>query len=412
MHVLIYLIFAIISLFLIYTHWHRFKVFNFEQGRDKIVIYLSKKRYNQLTPLKSRAISNQRLRLAFGIDNAFTSHEEIRVNEFVAQAKGLINLTPIAWNRLSGIAHRAVRISIENETANGHGEIKIRVMDLIQALTLRIVLHVLFSMEEETLNDLPDSRLIRLATEINTTWIASKTETTITPFENNTRLQKALLDIFTSSHDLSPQNNPQNLILPGFETMWRIVLCMFIETRYKTGLQHPEWRSQIAAFACTPSKVVFTEKVGIDNVSVEHLVNEALRLYPPTKRIYRAFQCDGSIVSKGEATDIEGSHTSPLIWGSEALSFDPRRWDRLTRTQRHAFMPFGIKPFVCPAQSVFGPRIIGLVVGALFGELGEGWTLRSFGSDGNELCSEVTLSNGRDSFDSLYLIYGGGSPAL
>ncbi|CAI7566872.1 unnamed protein product [Penicillium glandicola] len=275
-------------------------------------------------------------------------------------------------------------------------------MDLVQALTLRVVLQVLFSMEDEALN-LPNSCLIELANAINITWMNSKIKATLTPFENNSHLQGAILGIFPAIQDLNPLNNPLNMILPGFETMWRIAICMFIETGYTTGFQHPEWRTQLAAFARTPSKAVFVQKVGIDNVSVEQLVNEALRLYPPTKRCY------GSSVSEVEAADIEGSHTAAHTWGPGAMSFDPRRWDALTIKQRDAFIPFGNKPFVCPAQSVFGPRVIGLIVGVLFVELGEDWTLKCIGSDGKDLRPETKLSNERNSYDCLYLTHGGNS---
>jgi dihydroceramidase len=407
MHIFIYVIVAVIGLCLSFVHCYRLNAFNFSRcwriiGRKPPL----KKRDNRLTPLQSRAIPNQRLRVAFGIDNAFTSHEEFRVKQFIVQAKSLISLGPTAWNLLSDIAHRAVRRNIKDAMANGHGEIKVRVKDLVQALTLRIVLQVLFSMEDEALN-LPDSCLIELANAINSTWIDSKNETTLTPFENNSRLQEAILAIFPATQDLNPQNNPLNMILPGFETMWRIAICMFIETGYTTGVQHPEWRTQLAAFARTPSKAVFGQKVGIDNVSVEQLVNEALRLYPPTKRVYRAFQYYGSSVSEVEAADIEGSHKAAQIWGSKAMFFDPSRWDALTNTQKHAFRPFGNKPFVCPAHSVFGPRIIGLIVGVLFVELGEDWTLKFIGSDGKDLSAETKLSNERNSYDCLYLSHGG-----
>ncbi|KAJ5812912.1 Cytochrome P450 [Penicillium robsamsonii] len=404
MHIFIYVIVAITGLSLSFAH-SRFYAFNFSRcwriiGRKPPF----KKPYNRLTLLQSRAIPNQRLRVAFGIDNAFTSHDEPRVKQFIVQAKSLINLSPTAWSLLSDIAQRAVRRNIKDATANGHGEIKIRVMDLVQALTLRMVLQVLFSMEDEALS-LPDSCLIELSNAINITWINSKSKTTLTPFENNSHLQKAILGVFPATQDLNPQNNPLNMILPGFETMWRITICMLIETGYMTGFQHPEWRTQLAAFARTPSKAVFVQKVGIDNVSVEQLVNEALRLYPPTKRVYRASQCYGSSAPEVEAEDIEWSHTAAHTWGPGAMFFDPRRWDALTNTQKHAFTPFGNKPFVCPAQSVFGPRVIGLIVGVLLMELGEDWTLKFIGSDGKDLHPETRLSKERNSYDCLYLTH-------
>ncbi|KAJ5993383.1 Cytochrome P450 [Penicillium sp. IBT 35674x] len=286
--------------------------------------------------------------------------------------------------------------------ADCNGETRIQVVDLVHVLTLRMVLHVLFSMEEEAFN-LPDECLVELASAINSTWITSKSRKTPLRFENNSRLQNAILAIFPPTQDLSPQNNPLNMILPGFDTMWRIVLRMFIEIGFVTGFPHSEWRTQLAAFARTPSKAAFMQRPGLDAVSVEHLVNEALRLYPPTKRLYRAFQCYGSSIIEVKATDIEKFHTAEHIWGPSAMSFDPRRWHTLTDTQKQAFSPFGKKPFVCPAQSAFGPMVIGLIVGVLFMELGDDWKLGSTEDGYGDLHPGIKLSNERDSYQCLYL---------
>lgn len=63
--------------------------------------------------------------------------------------------------------------------------------------------------------------------------------------------------------------------------------------------------------------------------------------------------------------DIESLHIDEGIWGVNALKFVPERWNEISDLQEKAFMPFGNKPFVCPAKPVFGPRVIALVVGAL-----------------------------------------------
>ncbi|KAJ5553760.1 Cytochrome P450 [Penicillium frequentans] len=364
--------------------------------------HLRKDNLNRLNPLQSRALSNQRLRIAFGIDNAFTSHEVNRVKTFTAQAKSLINLSPSAWSLLSDTTHRNMRRSIIDRTGDCNGETRIQVVDLVHTLTLRMVLHVLFSMEEEAFN-LPDRCFIELASAINSTWIMSKTERTPPRFENNSRLQNAILAIFPPTQDLSPQNNPLNMILPGFDTMWRIVLRMFIEIGFSTGVPHSEWRTQLAAFARTPSKAAFVQRPGLDAVSVEHLVNEALRLYPPTKRLYRAFQYYESSAVEVKATDIEEAHTAEHIWGPSVMSFDPRRWHTLENTQKQSFSPFGKKPVVCPAQSAFGPMVIGLIVGVLFMELGDDWILGSTEDRHGNLHPGIKLSNERDSYQYLYL---------
>jgi cytochrome P450 len=110
-----------------------------------------------------------------------------------------------------------------------------------------------------------------------------------------------------------------------------------------------------------------------DIPSTKHVVFESLRLYPPTRRIHRAYQWSDSAADDNQepkayddmAADIEACHLRSDIWGPYALVFNPERWKQPTSRQQEAFMPFGHKPFQCPAQSVFGPRMIGILVGAL-----------------------------------------------
>lgn len=55
---------------------------------------------------------------------------------------------------------------------------------------------------------------------------------------DNEALRNALRDILPLSKVSDPRENPLNLILPGFETMWRVVLRDFVELAYKTGKEH------------------------------------------------------------------------------------------------------------------------------------------------------------------------------
>jgi hypothetical protein len=143
--------------------------------------------------------------------------------------------------------------------------------------------------------------------------------------------------------------------------MWRIVSRVFIQVRFKTGRHHPEWRELLVAFSNDPIKNKLKAMNG--GVSVECLINEALRLYPPTKRIYRAWQWESSTRCKVITADIE--KCSPNVWGSSSKDFDPVRWKRLTEEQKNGFLPFESPPFMCPAKAIFGSTMIALLVGAL-----------------------------------------------
>jgi cytochrome P450 len=96
---------------------------------------------------------------------------------------------------------------------------------------------------------------------------------------------------------------------------------------------------------------------------------EALRLYPPTKRIYRAVPGEDCPA----AADIEGLHHDYRIWGPDVMEFCPGRFlslRNLTTEQKNAYMPFGSAPHMCPAGHGFGERIVASMVTVLLRSLG------------------------------------------
>lgn len=66
-------------------------------------------------------------------------------------------------------------------------------------------------------------------------------------------------------------------------------------------------------------------------------------------------------------------------------------------------MPFGSTPFVCPAKPTFGPRIIGLLVGALLRELRGSGEWRVEGGVDVVGCGG-RLRNERGVYDDMYLV--------
>lgn len=107
--------------------------------------------------------------------------------------------------------------------------------------------------------------------------------------------------------------------------------------------------------------------------------------------------------------DIEACHSEAAIWGLDAKEFKLERWEGVTKEQKKAFLPFGAKPFICPAKPVFGPWLIHLLVGSLLHELQEDWGLdcedeevmEQFKS-GRRL-SGRRLSAERDAYGEVYL---------
>jgi cytochrome P450 len=152
------------------------------------------------------------------------------------------------------------------------------------------------------------------------------------------------------------RENPLNIILPAYETLWRVVLRCFLEFRFRRG-PDDDFTSQsiFMNFMSKPCKATF-EAASEHQFPVKAIVLESLRLYPPTRRVYRSE--DSGLV----AVDIEFIHRDPATWGLDALRFDPRR---IKNMKKQAFMPFGKGNFACPAKDIFAPMMIGILVGSL-----------------------------------------------
>jgi cytochrome P450 len=113
-------------------------------------------------------------------------------------------------------------------------------------------------------------------------------------------------------------------------------------------------------------------------LSILDIVNETLRLHPPTKRIYRWEQQENQHGTLNEypelyAADIEAVHRENKIWGHDALQFDPGRWSRYSADERKRmldnFLLFGYGSLSCPAKKEFAPKLISLMVVVLVREL-------------------------------------------
>lgn len=145
-------------------------------------------------------------------------------------------------------------------------------------------------------------------------------------------------------------------------------------------------------------------------VSVEFLVKEALRLYPPTKRIYRHFEMqspEGIETVETVAADIEACQRLPEIWGAESNKYRPARWITADRGMLDAYMPFGGNPFPCPAGGSFGPRMIGVLVAVIARYVSASeWQLELVGkaSDSRGVLDDDTELNSKRSGSEKWLL--------
>lgn len=352
---------------------------------------------NVLTLLESRAGPNHRLVRAFGIDNAFTTTQKRYYRSFMREARLLVTKDEAIWQVMGDLIQEHVRFECESSTIND----TFALVPLVQAVVLKTTMYTLFDLPIEKLEA---TRIRPIAELINRLWIESKSTKISRRFREDQReLERILGTIFPLAGEYTPGKNPLNLILPAYETLWRVVLRGFLEVMFRSAEAGVEWRQLLVTFLADPTATTFRRANDRTGISVAFIVAETLRLYPPTRRIYRDIKREyNTDPPELFAADIEFLHRDVNIWGEDSLCFDPSRWRDVSKECLDAFMPFGWKPFTCPAQDDFGPRMIGLAVGALVAEFEHGWTWCVARAE-DKIDMKGPLEAGRDSYITLGL---------
>ncbi|OCL05475.1 hypothetical protein AOQ84DRAFT_298863 [Glonium stellatum] len=316
---------------------------------------------NRHSALFSRAIANSRLIGAFGIDNAFTTTDQEWKTNFTKLAARLLQVAPnrsrYGWEQIRQKADYIVKDTLVKHYTIG-------LVPLVQSLTLRMTFAIFFHIDPKTVSY---QTAKGIANEINKLWLVSKCSTNIPKWTDQTDLHKLLESVVPSKSPLDQVHNPMNIILPAYETLWRVVLRCFIEIidEERCGKQNSAaWRAVLKRFLKDPSQ---QQPRKSEELSAFTISKEALRLYPPTRRVYRMFKLgptssNTKLVERLIAADVEACQRDPSIWGLDADKFNPDRWATLVDRK---LLAFGAKPFLCPASTDFGVRIIALLTATL-----------------------------------------------
>ncbi|KAF2826689.1 hypothetical protein CC86DRAFT_405951 [Ophiobolus disseminans] len=296
----------------------------------------------------------------------------------------------------------------------------INLASLVQLVTLKVSLYYLFPSEVNLTSDVFKDYVV-MDDRINQLWINSKKDAAQRPnWEKETKLQDALRRVLTrplaeasnnintiqvhgwwslasmysilsntlmslkpvryirklwtptaalvhSSNDnksmrpdpSDPPHNPMNLILPAYETMWRVVMRCFLEIQYRGANNRSEW--------CR------TMKEYVEELADPHIARPILKSMSPTD----ARPMD--IVKKGLRfilTEDKPNFFFPERWrkiedDARKYGMDAKDWE-----ERLCFMPFA---FHCPSSqrktNGFGYKMIALLVGVLCDTINEGWNL-------------------------------------
>ncbi|CAF2309437.1 unnamed protein product [Rotaria sp. Silwood2] len=178
-------------------------------------------------------------------------------------------------------------------------------------------------------------------------------------------------------------SNPLNIIIPGWETMWRLVFYSLLELLRQPKLLC-ELRLQLNNYS----------KSYRDCLLLTWILKETLRLYPPTKNIYRTNLKTGQHV----CINVLLIHRDKNVWGSDVLDFNPYRFkEKLTAEQEKSYLPFSIS---CPARFNFAYTFAGAIVAKIL----EYCPTFSITEEAAPLPNDQLLDLARDSYNDLVAI--------
>lgn len=185
--------------------------------------------------LQLRATSNQRLASVFSIENSFTTTDITHHRCFLNQAAQAIqSVDKETWARLFGVATDAVQL------ADGHvrfknraGASQVPLARLVRVVTFRTVIDLLFHVDSAKI---AIDDIVTVTENINELWMRSKDgfDGIVSPNDLH-RLQTALHRILPeAAYPFEPRTDPLNIIMPAYETMWRVVLLTFVAAAFRT----------------------------------------------------------------------------------------------------------------------------------------------------------------------------------
>ncbi|CAK7229021.1 hypothetical protein SCUCBS95973_007076 [Sporothrix curviconia] len=333
-----------------------------------------------------RAKANQQLADALGIHNSLTTTDPKVHWAFLRQVGQRLRAMDSAtqWQKLYGYSEQLLEkaVDIRNatnatnvETHTAHSRHKLAA--LVRRVCLESVMYVLFQA-----SGLDPDDVSTVCDEINKQWVLSKAVPAAAAegrevregrmeqrqdsiVQQSPQLIQALDRLLQDSperENLSPQQALE-LILPSYEALWRVVLLTYVTVCHR----------QPCDTIATADIADIASVIGTGSpreTELRKIAKEGLRLFPSSKRIYRA-QSLSSTDTSMIAANVSALHRDRDIWGPDSLEFRPSRFhDDMAAEQQHAYMPFGLPLHRCPAYDGFGERIILLLVAVLCTRLG------------------------------------------
>lgn len=323
--------------------------------------------------LVARATPNERLVRAFGLTNTFVSSDSNIHTSFVGHAKHLLRAAEKrGWSNFQQVAVRAVDTALPTSSLSNFDV-------FVQDVTLRVALVGLLDVDVDVA-ELDPGDIQVVAALITELWALSKKPEPI-PNHLLPSLNHHLRRLMT---DRDTYPNPLDYVIPVWETLWRVVATT-------VGHVHRDHLllDIFGDLQGCPTVPQFRLLKDQSRPSAEAIVSEAMRLYPPSKHIFRAAfvnnfrsvlpSCLQHLVPESfgyvlrECADI-GTVLRSNIWGTDAAEFNPSRHHApsFSPDQGNAMaFVFGYGRHRCVAAS-WAPMAAAIIIGAILDRVQDG----------------------------------------
>lgn len=185
--------------------------------------------------LELRAIPNQRLSSVFMIDNSFTTIDVGHHKGFLTRATQAIQRVDDGegWKRTFDAGIKAMqRADAHVRLEKREGQSRIPLARIVRVVTWMTILNVLFDVDPA---DLAIEDVVTATETINKLWMQSKDCSYVSQIDQE-YLRIALRRMLPKHADArEPHESPLNLIMPAYETMWRVVLLTFVSAAFRVS---------------------------------------------------------------------------------------------------------------------------------------------------------------------------------
>lgn len=201
--------------------------------------------------LRLRAVPNQRLVVAFGLENSFTTSDSGIHGQFLnaaSQAITHVDTENARWVQLFRFASSTLQRLVasmsslgQQEVAQGRATVQtLPIASAVSVLCLATVLDFLYSVAEvdEYVFDIEQAYIATKA--IDKLWVQSKDPSHPVSSEDQANLDQAIERLVPPSIRIShppggtpAESNPLNMIIPAYETLWRVVLPTYVHVGFR-----------------------------------------------------------------------------------------------------------------------------------------------------------------------------------